>query len=304
MNFQVSSETLKAQKQKITAINQLNSSIKRNGYVVTQVLLTEECEEYIKMLKKWLKKLDSRIDLSNPTQEYFPDNIHGIIKAYGIGHTTFMNKIRQNNKIKNIFAILNKCQPSDLIHTYDGACYYPWQLSNMTSSFKLWPHRDQNPTNNNHMTYQSLVNLQRNDLNGDGGLVVWPKSHKLKFDNELCNTDFFKIPYPTAEISNDKAVRLIVPQGAMVIWDSRLIHCNVIPLHPSTHNRVVLYVCMVDKTRVSSSFKKLLKLCKKQKMSTSHNPMNFTINEEQVKYTNSKILPTNCHVFCPKLSHQ
>lgn len=304
MSFVVTSKTLRTKKPKIQLPHQLYATIQRNGFAVTQVLSTVECQEYQEQFYRWLEKLDTRINLSNPTPEHFPDNLFGIIKAYGIGHSSFMNKIRKNNKIRNIFAILNKCQQSDLINSYDGACFYPWQFSKTISSFNLWPHRDQNPANNNHMTYQSLVNLHRNDCEGDGGLVVWPKSHKLKFQDKLYS-DFFRINNPTDTISVQKARRLIIPQGAMVIWDSRLIHCNVIPLNPSTHNRIVLYICMVDKTRVPSVHQKRLKECKKQKLSTSHNPMNFTINEERIKYTNSEINPiTNYHSSCPKLYHQ
>lgn len=264
-DFVITSDTLKTLKPHLSLINNLKSNIETQGFAVIQVLDITEVINILKLFEAW-------IDTNNISKTI------GIIKKNGIGHADFVNKIRSNHQIKNIFAILNNTTPNNLLHAFDGAYYFQPQ-SKTQSHYELWPHRDQSPQNNNHMTYQGLVNLTSTDSKGSGSIVVWPKTHKLRHPRApLTLYNYYRIYQPTLRIKKEKARRLIIPPGALVLWDSRLIHCNCIPLYPNHDIRAVIYVCMVDKNRASPQILKQLAECKKNKLTTSHNPLDFTIN--------------------------
>lgn len=262
-DFFVTADTLKTLKPHNSLINNIKSNIETQGFAVIQVLEKSEVINILQDFEAW-------IETNNISKTI------GIIKNNGIGHADFVNKIRSNDQIKKIFANLNNTTPKNLLHAFDGAYYYRPQSH---TQYQLWPHRDQSPQNNNHMTYQGLVNLTSTNSKGSGSIVVWPKTHKLRHPNApLTLYNYFRIYEPTSRITKESARRLIIPPGALVLWDSRLIHCNCIPLYPNQDTRAVIYVCMVNKNRASPEILKQLAECKKNKWTTSHNPLDFTIN--------------------------
>ena len=193
-----------------------------------------------------------------------------------------MWKVRNNVKIKKVFAKLLSCKTADLLPSFDGACYVPWQFSKDREQFKLWPHRDLHPSKN-ELVYQSSLNLIKNNAKQDGGFVAWPKTHKLNNWPDLLpittEKDYFRIPYEINGISLKAARRFIVPPGALIVWDSRLIHCNSLPLK-SNNTRAVCYVCMANKNKASKIILQERKRCMKEGLTTSHHPINFMINDE------------------------
>lgn len=270
----------------------IKEELQNNGFVVIRALEASESKFALKEFENWIKALDPRIDLENPTREYFPDNIMGIIKSYGIGHAPFMTFLRSNKNVKEAFASVLGCKSDHLICSFDGACYMPWQFAMGSTKLSLWPHRDQSPLKDDFMTYQGSINLKANNQRGDGGFVVWPGTHMIKqwcslLPNAECTwKSFFEIPHQVEPYVTVKtARRLVVPIGSLTLWDSRLIHCNVTPTGGGRRNRVVAYICMADVRMASNAILHKLELCKINKKSTSHNPLDFTINEDRVAYS-------------------
>ena len=273
---------------------QIKEHLERDGYIVVQVMNAKEADKTLAEFEEWIENIDDRIDLSNPTEELFPDNILGIIKSYGIGQASFMQKVRNNPNINKLFANVLNCK--ELICSFDGAGYIPWQFSK-PKDFNLWPHRDQHPSKKGFMTYQGSLNLSKNDKKGDGGFVVWPKTHTLENWRsalpELCaetKGDFFEIPRAINGITINSARRLIIPPGAFILWDSRTIHCNSMPIK-SKNTRAIVYVCMVDRKLANDFIMRKRAKCVKMKKTTSHHPVDFSINKDEIVYTNSKIIP-------------
>lgn len=290
--------TIKPKVHDVEDIKEIRRSLQERGYAVIQVMTPKEAAKILTDFRAWISSLDPRVNIDNPKQEYFPDNNKGIFKAYEVGHAPFMWTIRNNSNIRRTFARLLRCKDSDLIHAFDGACYMPREFTKTRNWYgELWPHRDQHPLNNDFMTYQGSLNLIANNHTGDGGFVAWPATHKLtnwcKLMPEECaatSRNFFRIPFGVNGIIPEAARRVIVPVGALTLWDSRLIHCNVSPYH-SKRDRAVAYVCMADKRKASQETLQKIRYCEENRLSTSHNPYEFTINENKVMFTNSKIIP-------------
>jgi hypothetical protein len=235
-----------------------------------------------------------------------PDQLFGIIKSYGIGQTEFMWKLRRNKKIRSIFRYLYDVDTNtQLVTSYDGVCYYPKQLAIEKENINLWTHVDIHPKRHSKKefkTFQSFINLEDNTIENDGAFVLCP--HKLNYDfykdilyvqGNNDDNDFFKVPIEYLKSKKVKLFSIHAPKGTMVIWDSRIIHCNVPPTKSdiaNLHDRLVAYICMVPKFMVSKDTLKKLKLWKKTNRTTSHSPINPNVNNDYVVYNkNTCIIP-------------
>jgi hypothetical protein len=275
----------------IKDIMQIKSKLDEDGYAVVKVMSPSEARALLQQFQKWLCSLDSRVDLQNPSKEWFPDTVAGIIKSYGVGHAPFMWAARTHPNVLRVFSQI--WGTTELITSFDGASYIPHQFA--TPNFRLWPHCDLHPKRFDKVTcYQGLVNLIPNDNAGDGGFVVWKGTHKLRDWcaklPEKCaqvKSDYFQIPNDMMPHIDD-ARRLIVPEGALILWDSRVIHCNSPPVSP-IHNRdrAVVYVCMMPKSLASNAV-----LSKRRKWAaagrtTSHSPITPRVNKDAIVYNKS-----------------
>ena len=166
-------------------------------------------------------------------------------------------------------------------------------------STQQWWHLDQNgtiPNNTGKQCVQGLVSLYDATV-ATGGLCVIPGSHH-RFA-EICNRSSFRngdyvavgqedpILQPTSP-NNPVGKLVCCKAGDLIVWDSRLIHCNTpAPLdyvaenlkeHPHTEEedreliRLVGYVCMVP--RAFSTNEQVLdrQLCYETNTQTSHWP--------------------------------
>jgi hypothetical protein len=237
--------------------------ISKYGYATIKVMSEERATYFLKQLESFIKLKNIPINGSNT---------NGIIKSYGIGQSKFMWEMRKMRTIKRVFAQLCNCKQKDLLSSMDGAGY----VSKVSDKavYNLWPHRDQSPHNNDPETYQSLVNLSVSD----GCFVCWPKSHLLKWtDPTLSNHAFFRIPNNDKNITIDNSKQIHVKPGTMIIWDSRLVHCNQMPVEQVP--RAVAYICMVNGLSVSNDIIKKRQFCMDNNKTTSHHPIKFTIND-------------------------
>jgi ectoine hydroxylase-related dioxygenase (phytanoyl-CoA dioxygenase family) len=198
------------------------------------------------------KNVLSAIDINNYILDIKNNNLerssNGIVNNNGSGHSPPMIKIRNNKNVINAFAKIWNTSSDNLITSYDT---YGVMLKGDIPS-KLWPHRDESVTARKR-TYQGLVQLTENK---EEGLVIWPGTHKPPYI----------LP---SEVDLNKYKLVLAPAGSLIIWDSRLVHCN---LNKGLRDRLVLYVCMVPKSMVSQKALNRLSSYKQRGLTTNHNP--------------------------------
>lgn len=160
---------------------------------------------------------------------------------------------------------------------------------------------DQNGvTKPNIACYQGLVNLLEAGKDAPG-LVVCPGSHhkfRTFFEENPgagqvggnLKGDFVSIkPAQLVSYFKVRPIKLCVPAGALVIWDSRTIHCNTPAANnkftaaPKGHNavipdRIVAYICMSPRPSQHHILMNLLKQKRKavhEGITTNHWPDEF-----------------------------
>ncbi|CAF1296028.1 unnamed protein product [Rotaria sordida] len=155
---------------------------------------------------------------------------HGVISGHGIGQSDFLWNVRSNEQVKQVFArIWNTRQ---LLVSFDGCgVFRDWRYNPTWKTNGGWNHVDQNPKIKPHRCcIQGFVSLtDQNEKTG--GLIVYPRSH-LYFtelsDVTKTSDDFVKIPSDHSIFNHDQVIGKLVHcrAGDLVLWDSRLIHCN------------------------------------------------------------------------------
>jgi len=243
----------------------LKKDLKEQGYcVVPQVFSTEECKEYINLFWDWLVNLGSGIvkeDWSTWTSNKRPLQDRGIVKYPSLAHADFIWKCRTHPNIRSIFSQL--WQDNDLLVGFCRACILPPSSSGYYSDTGTrnwdWFHTDQSSRRRGLHCVQGSMNLIDSEDN-DGGFVVIPGSH-------LYHDEFFKIhdigvsqdwyKYSKTDLEwfyktkGLKIKKVNVPAGALILWDSRLIHCNH-PLNPrqldKNRYRMCIYVCYTPRS--------------------------------------------------------
>jgi len=122
---------------------------------------------------------------------------------------------------------------------------------------------ENNETLTNYRKLQGLVALSDSTEN-DGGFLCVPTFHKLV--NDWANANYesmgsrFKSDYvtvPERDPLRDQGVKIAVRAGSLVVWDSRLPHCN----YPNNSDqfRYVQYIKMFPQTKDTPIFNKCRK---------------------------------------------
>lgn len=285
-----------------TSTSAIRYELKSNGYVAVRVM--NPCDAIALKLKfmAWLKALDPLV--STRSWDRMPDQVRGIIKAYGIGQAPFMWELRNHPRVRQAFRVALNDHVNELVPSFDGVCFHPANLSENKEQTRMWPHIDLHPSkhaDSKQLTIQSSISLIGNMHKTDGGFVVWPRTHTLGLDFyrrkmpeavRSMQGDYFPLPHAVAaKLGPPKMIH--VPAGTMVMWDSRLVHCNMPPISKrESHDRLVAFVCMVPKPLVSPETLRLLEEWRRTGRTTSHSPINPRANAEQVVYhTTTTIRP-------------
>ncbi|KAF9419123.1 hypothetical protein BGZ76_004291 [Entomortierella beljakovae] len=128
-------------------------------------------------------------------------------------------------------------------------------LVHTRGTYELWPHRDQSATDQDFKYVQGQYTLLPNTSPDDGGVIVYPRTHTIDWtqrcDRAKKGADFFRIPHDAPEVDPSKAAVLRTPAGCLVLWDSRLAHCNRPPTARG-RTRAVTYICMLPRGKASS----------------------------------------------------
>jgi hypothetical protein len=219
--------------------------MEEHGYVVyDNVLAQDELTHSMDLLWKYLEGLGTGIVRDDPAtwkdSNWLPDGGKGILFTNSIGQSEFLWYLRGRPLVADIFASLWECPVSELITSFDGACFMrPISYDINWRTAGAWYHVDQNGVNKKgKQCFQGLMNIIDCSDPTSPGLVVCPGSHK-KFASyfetfpgagkmgTVDKGDFVTIkPNQLLDFYHVRPIRLCVPAGAFVVWDSRTIHCN------------------------------------------------------------------------------
>jgi len=185
----------------------------------------------------------------------------GIIKARGAGQSEVVWFARTRPSVKDVFARIWGTR--NLMSSFDGLnVFLPWHHLGHTAKTEAgWLHADQGDQRHGLATIQGFVSLTDQDAT-TGGLHVIPSSphlHETWARGHPGSVHNFCMIDPR---SFGREL-LLMPQqlvtckaGDLVLWDSRIVHCNTPALQePTTPEnellRVALYVCLTPKTLAS-----------------------------------------------------
>lgn len=222
--------------------------LEEKGFVVIPGVLTEaDCDRYIASYREWLSQFKDG---------EWPRSKSSLINQYNIGNFETTWEIRL--KTKPVFAQLWK---TEKLLTSVDAIAIGRPPEDGEEEFELpghWLHTDQSARRKGLHAYQGGVYLETTDED-DWTFYLMEGSHKyLDEFYQLNEKPAFKSSineyyhlrdedYEWFQSKGCKTVRLPVPKGGMVLWDSRLIHANARPLKNRLNPgrwRFTIFCCM------------------------------------------------------------
>jgi len=234
--------------------------LKNEGWcVVPNVLTEEECNTTITKMWCWLESLGTNINKDNPETwkpPNWPPAIHGIIQHLRVGQEEFVWDVRTNPNVIDVFKKI--WNTDDLLVSFDGInIIKPIEITKSRST-RSWFHTDQSNRKKGLKCVQGFVNLEKCTKN-DACFTCLPKSNL--YHQEMLEHFNIDTPKDWIKLSNEHMIwlqegkgceqlRVAVPKGGMVLWDSRTIHCN----RPARKNRLTpvfrygVYVCMTPRS--------------------------------------------------------
>jgi len=243
--------------------------LERDGVVIIPgVLKPEECEAMYTGMWDMFEHVSSRwnepISRSEPSTwknfKYLMPNNNMMYQMFELPHSQHLWDIRSNEKIVKIWADFWDVKPDDLLVSFDGISWLPpheeipdYTLPEFNTQ---WFHLDQTVLKTKLEGVQGWVTGM--DVNpGDATLIYYNQSHKMigEFVGEFgvrTKSDWFLLEDEEDEFfrSRCEIKEVRCPAGSLVIWDSRLVHCNKGPdLTRSKPNyRCVSYLCYMPKS--------------------------------------------------------
>ncbi len=227
--------------------------------MVRDVICHEDCDRLAAEYHKWLEKFRDR----------HPQNIKSIIHKYTVSHLAPTWEVRL--KVKHVFAKL--WETDKLLSSMDGiAIGAPPETSKskFAEDVKSSLHLDQGQARMGLHAYQGAVYLEEAQAS-DWCFQVLERSH-------VHHEDFFKEydPNPFSEfrkLSIEEVdwyksrdcfnVRVPVSKGAVLLWDSRLVHDGAPPKHGRQNSKRWRYVTFVSMTPAIWAAEKDIQLKKK-----------------------------------------
>lgn len=291
----------------------LEATLKQYGVAVIPTVLTA-AETEAMQVGAWQTMEHIGAHLSKPLKQSDPSTwrsfrelmpMHSMLmQHHGVGHAPFVWSLRQNPSVVATFASLWKCDPKDLITSFDGmAFHFPPEETGLGYFRNTWMHTDQSPLRNGFECIQSWVTAY--DVNeGDATLSVIVGSHKFHHTLQKykggrdCKSDWFQLSKEDTlnfqEETKCQPLHIVCPAGSVVYWDSRTLHCGRESLkgRAKSNFRCVVYICMVPRKVVTKSkiMEKRIKAYKERRM-TSHWPQQCKLFGKQPQ-TYGKPLPT------------
>ena len=257
--------------------------------IIPNVINLKECQQMTNGMWDYLEHITQTwttpISRKNPNSwrefyKLYPKHSM-LLQHHNVGHMQAIWDLRQNPKIVDIFANFWNTTPEELLVSFDGCSFGvpPEETNRGWNRNNTWYHCDQSPTRDGFECVQSWVTGL--DVNsGDATLAFMEGSQK--FHKEFATTfnitekkDWYKLTREEEQFYIDKGCeykKIKCPQGSIVFWDSRTIHCGTEAMRERTipNFRAVVYLCYMP--RSSSTSKMILKKQKafNEMRTTSH----------------------------------
>ncbi|XP_063409876.1 uncharacterized protein LOC134693099 [Mytilus trossulus] len=250
--------------------------LETKGYsVIRNVLTDKECEKFISIYKAWVERFGDE-------RPYWDKSL---MQQYRLSHCEPTWNVRL--AAKSVFASIWKTDK--LLTSMDGiAIGEPPELGN--TSFgdpeSNWFHMDQGSWREGLHVYQGAVYLEET-TETDYCFRVLEKSvqfHKEFYENfpkavkEAAGEDFYRLSKEHFDWYLSKGCQIMkvpVPKGGIVLWDSRTIHDNKAPLvgRPNSNRwRFVVFVCMAPAIWATERDIEMKKKAYSKMVATAHWP--------------------------------
>eukprot|EP00304_Pavlova_gyrans_P005721 CAMPEP_0206039682 /NCGR_PEP_ID=MMETSP1466-20131121/4918_1 /ASSEMBLY_ACC=CAM_ASM_001126 /TAXON_ID=44452 /ORGANISM="Pavlova gyrans, Strain CCMP608" /LENGTH=333 /DNA_ID=CAMNT_0053414333 /DNA_START=50 /DNA_END=1051 /DNA_ORIENTATION=+ len=240
-----------------------------NGFVVIAgVADAPACDEAERLFWKWAVDADERVSPGDPeTWQHIPCcPSNGIIFSHGIGQSAFAWHLRAQPAVRRAFAEVWGVDDAELISSFDGANVFRPFAEPVGNPAWLtsggWWHVDQSGHKNGLRAVQGLVSV-RAATPATGGLCVIPGSHRMHHTladrYPHVHDDYVHLarddPVLRAVCAGEMPPATLVQceAGDLVLWDSRVVHCNTPALVRAPEQgmprllRLVTYVCMAPR---------------------------------------------------------
>lgn len=253
------------------------AKLETDGFCVIEGVLTPaECQLCIQEMEAYL--LAAGIDIHDPDlkRSSYP-NANGIVQYLGVGQMNSSWRMRTNEWVRWIFAII--LGTNDLVSSTDGACAMPPHFYDTGARM----HTDQALKTVGLRTIQGLVNYTTSHDELSGSLSVIPGGHLLHEAYGRAHPEFTSGPKGKKDWFQfeDSAWPELggVPQrvfggvGSLVLWDSRLPHRATPPLSDNagqTRPRRVGYVCMEPRSLLTPALERKKQIAFRTRRTTTH----------------------------------
>jgi hypothetical protein len=257
--------------------------------VLKGVIPVDRAVGYQQKAYDWLKSFPGGLDFNNPdtwVAENLP--ITNYVKSYAgycVSHEKFVWDARMEPGILDAFATL--WGTPELLVSFDSL--------NVTFPNRKdiprrapWEHLDQSPARRGVHCVQGLINLSPSGPD-DGGLVVFPGSHKL--NDEFMDTmtdrkswlplkDLYLFKKEELEWFATRGVhphKVCADVGDLIMWDSRVIHYGAEPSERSNQIRTCIYATYMPASLASPEQLALKKQAFEMFSGTTHWPHQYIV---------------------------
>ncbi|ETS76416.1 hypothetical protein PFICI_11803 [Pestalotiopsis fici W106-1] len=273
------------------------AEISKNRFaVIKNAVPRERAIQYEAKAHAWLNSFEAGLDLDDPSTwlaENLPlANSIGSYAHYCVAHEKFVWEARQEPGVLDAFSKL--WETDRLLVSFDSLNV---TLPNRrdTPRREPWEHIDQSPLRRGVHCVQGIINLSPSGPE-DGGLVVFPGSHKL-------NDEFFDAKSRTDKESWQPlkdvylfgadelkwfasrgvvAHKVCAEPGDLIMWDSRTIHYGAEPTERSSQIRTVIYATYSPAALASPDQLKLKREAFQSYSGTSHWPHMYIVPRSNI----------------------
>lgn len=225
-----------------------------NGYaVVKNAIPRDRAIAYQKKALDWVTSFGTELDLSKPetwTKANLPiQSKINTFHQYSVVHEKFMWDARTEPGVLGAFEALWGTE--ELLVSFDSLnITFPNRKD--VPRKPSWEHIDQSPLRRGLHCVQGVISLS-NSGPEDGGLVVYPGSHKLNdefFDTQTDKSTWEvldRYSYTPQELKwyTDRGVKphkVCAEHGDLILWDSRTVHYGDEPTEKGKTIRTAIYV--------------------------------------------------------------
>ena len=167
---------------------------------------------------------------------------------------------------------------------------------------EAWEHIDQSPLRRGLHCVQGIINLSQSGPE-DGGLVVYPGSHKLNdefFDTQTEKStweknDFYKFSPEQLEWYKNHGIKphkVCAEPGDLILWDSRTVHYGAEPTEKGNTIRTAIYAAYTPARLASEEALKTKTNVFKEFGGTTHWPHdNIIVRNNEARFEDGTLDP-------------